>query len=322
MTNKKVFKKSLKWSLVFYVVAIIISILLREFSPIKFWDDNPTNDYNLIVKIISPYTFLIVGLFLGSSMLYDFLFWEYFSFSGFLIVAFINIILFLIIFIFVYNHFGKKESIEKNKFLKFSNFIVKFSPLIILLIIGCSYLIYSINYGWKRDLSIEEYITCVEAEKIKTTGYIYITEEGVCATQKVCNNFSNIFECENVNSKPKNDHNFRVIKNLDKNNFDFEVLDNSVRGDFISIKVNVNNEKYNFVFGRTDIYLILDEYVDLKDFQYLGGKYSKDKKNVYYKSEIIGADSETFIYERGNGKAIGKGRDKNGTWIKGILQDK
>lgn len=52
MFNKKILKRSLVWSLVLYCIAITISVLLREFSPIEFWDYNPTNDYNLLVFII------------------------------------------------------------------------------------------------------------------------------------------------------------------------------------------------------------------------------------------------------------------------------
>lgn len=95
-----------------------------------------------------------------------------------------------------------------------------------------------------------------------------------------------------------------IFKDVDLDNFQFEYL----------------GEKYLKV--QNQVYYNNDRiFVESETFQYLGGKYSKDKNNVYYKNEIITADPETFIYEKGRGKAIGKGRDKNGTWIKGALKE-
>jgi hypothetical protein len=183
-----------------------------------------------------------------------------------------------------------------------------------------SYFVFAITNDWLDDLSIKEYRICIEAKKVKTTSEIYITEKGVCVQQRVCEKFNDIFECENVNNKSVNKYNFRIVKNLNKDNFDFEVLNKPKEIRYFNfIKTKINGNEKGFIFGTNEIYLKMEN-VDLPTFQYLGGKYSKDKNHVYYKSEIISADSETFIYEKRTGKVTGRGKDKNGVWIKGVLQ--
>lgn len=209
-----------------------------------------------------------------------------------------------------------------------TNFIVKFFPLIILLIVGISYFL-AINWGLKENISIEVYRTCIEPEKIKYNSDILITERGVCLRQRICNEFD-ILDCEKTDEKIKNNLNWKIAKDLNKNNFDFKTIkdneDRMNRVDNEIIELSVGGVFINYAVNEWQAACIKCRYVvgnvDPETFKYLGGKYSKDKNKVYYKNEIIGADQETFIYEKGGGKAIGKGRDKDGTWIKGVLQER
>ncbi len=160
-----------------------------------------------------------------------------------------------------------------------------------------------------------EHEVCEKSSKVKADGRISISEKGVCFERSICNQLEEIVKCKNLNNG-FDERDSKIVKNLNKNNFRFENIDARIDRILFIFK----EDNYAIFLANKKYYKI--ENIDPDTFQYLGGKYSKDKNHVYYKNEIIEVDLETFIYERGNGKAIGKGRDKNGTWIKGILQDK
>lgn len=195
---------------------------------------------------------------------------------------------------------------KENRIIVFSISILTF---LIFVILFYKYICFEHTYP---HYSFREYNIC-EKSQIKADGKIKITEKGVCFEKSICEQLVGIVECENLDDSDYGRDN-KVVKNLNKNNFDFENIDARIDRILFTFKENnkvvyLNNKKYFEIKN-----------VDLKTFQYLGGKYSKDTNNVYYKNEIIPADPETFIYEKGKGKAIGKGRDKNGTWIKGFLK--
>ncbi|MCK4635478.1 MAG: DKNYY domain-containing protein [Candidatus Moranbacteria bacterium] len=197
------------------------------------------------------------------------------------------------------------------------------------------------------------------SREIKSYGDFKITDKRVYSQKDFCEILEGFIACRNLDGDKqykivkgvnKDNFNFKFITGLKKTeNSKEELVISDLDEEFNLPKYTCNRTTcvYN-VSGRVDFYkkrnhgilvikddnvaiirhaggeylLLTVDNVNFETFQYLGGKYSKDKNNIYYKNESIGADPETFIYEKGKGKAIGKGRDKNRTWIKGVLQEK
>ena len=328
--NKEIIKKVLKRALIFYLIVMVVALLVREFSPLSFWHHNPFNPYNQFTELIFPYLFL-VALFFGGALL-PFNLEFYSNIIGSLGIAMffviisilINLIIYFTIFLFVYVYFSKRQSLEKTIFTKFIRLFGRFWFLGIILGAILSYLFYSelsFQHSYPHS-SHREHKICEEAVEVKHKSGIIITEKGVCFRKKMCKNINGI-DCVNLDRGREQYNGYRIVDGLNKENFDFEILN---RDKYDIVKIKIRGDEKSYVLNVGNFTNIFDGYaigdIDVNTFQYLGGKYSKDKSNVYYKDKIILADPETFNYKKGGGKTVGKGMDRNGTWITGVLQKK
>ncbi len=234
------------------------------------------------------------------------------------------------VFILTYYNFeNMKGFLKKYKFI-----ILVFIVFFVISICVVFYILYVWNELIVRDLNYEEYKTCISSPEIKSNRDIKITKKGVCFQNGFCELIDDT-TCKKAYSVEDDTGviyywGWTIVEDFNKNNFYFEELRGKNDELFYKISFNGVNKNYfinlspgwgnNWGDKKRNNYVVND--IDLETFQQLGGKYSKDKNNVYYKNEITGADPETFTYKKGSGKTIGKGKDKNGTWIKGILQEK
>ncbi len=214
---------------------------------------------------------------------------------------------------------GKDTSrkIFKKTFFIYLTVVIVVSLIIIFLALK----VFSASHSYP-NMSYNEYIICEKEKKIKDSILVRITNKGVCFRENVCKIVDGV-QCKNFEIGDKYDGGLKIVNGINKDNFDFEIKKND-RYTILLITINNKTQTHVFGVGHFGAMSVLDGFViknvDEETFQYLGGKYSKDKNYVYYKDRIIDADPATFIYKKGRGKTVGRGHDKYGSWVIGKMK--
>ncbi len=333
MTNKKNIIKTILFSLILYVGIIalmwVVYIFSRGFVLYGLFDTNGWGFYYWSLEsLLGLYFFRIVMFFhylfsfvfaIPYYILYrESIFYNFNLIDGITSVL-LNLSLFFVSFVSVYYFlFRKKAENKKDIIIKMFLSIKKYSVFF-----GLFLIIFAISIFPYLFTSSKEERICENSVILKEEFGFRVTKKGICvhgsSKKYVCDKYN--ISCKDAGNKKFSFGDWYLIEDLNKDDFDINFLEEKSNENYRIIELNIKEEK---IYIIDFLKLSIDDLqnIDPETFQYLNGSYSKDKNNVYYKNEIISADPETFIYEKGKGKATGKGRDKNGTWIKGALQDK
>jgi hypothetical protein len=330
-TTKRIFKKAFFT----YLTVMIVALLIKIFSPFSFWAYYNTSAlWGQFMEFIFPYIFIILGIFSVALAPFS---GEFFIDIGelpgsvipIIVIVIVNLIIYLSIVLIIFIYRSKKVFVKKLKITGNTEVFRKYWFFGLgLLLLGLFFLISSLFYEVLSashsypNMSYKEYIICEKEEKIKDSIFVRITNKGVCFRENVCKIVDGV-QCNNFKIGDKYDGGLKIVNGLNKDNFDFEIKKND-KYTLLLITINNKTQTHAFGVGRFNATSVLDgsviKNIDEETFQYLGGKYSKDKNYVYYKGGIIDADPVTFVYKKGGGKTVGRGHDKYGSWIVGKMK--